>query len=206
MAKHSKYRVIRCIGTGGMGTVWLAEHTVMNRQVAIKVIRSDMLTRPGAADRFLREVRSAAKMHQHPNVVTAFDAEVVGDSCLLVMEYVPGQTLDELVKAGPLSGAEACQAVRDAARGLAHAHAAGLVHRDVKPHNLIRAADGVVKVLDFGLAGVLAGEVASSCGEQLTGAGMVCGTPDYIAPEQIADPHAADARADIYGLGCTLYH
>jgi uncharacterized protein (TIGR03067 family) len=122
------------------------------------------------------------------------------------MEYVPGQTLGERLEAGPLPVAEACRAVRDAARGLAHAHAHGLVHRDVKPHNLIRSADGTTKVLDFGLAGVGAGEVVAGSGDGLTGAGMVVGTPDYIAPEQIADPHAADARADIYGLGCTLYH
>jgi WD40 repeat protein len=202
---HPKYRVVRRLGAGGMGTVWLAEHAVMNRPVAVKVIRPDLLARPGAADRFLREVRAAAKLH-HPNIVTAYDAEPAGDSCLLVMEYVEGETLAERVKAGPLPAAEACRAVRDAARGLAHAHAAGLVHRDVKPHNLIRAADGTVKVLDFGLAGVGAGDGAARGGDGLTGAGMVAGTPDYIAPEQAADPHAADARADIYGLGCTLYH
>ena len=205
LAAHPKYRVLRRLGTGGMGTVWLAEHQVMNRPVAIKVIRPDLLARPGATGRFLREVRAAARLH-HPNIVTAFDAEPAGDSCLLVMEYVPGQTLGEQLEAGPLSVADACRAVRDAARGLAYAHAHGLVHRDVKPHNLIRSADGTTKVLDFGLAGVGAGEAVAAGGDGLTGAGMVVGTPDYIAPEQIADPHAADARADIYGLGCTLYH
>jgi uncharacterized protein (TIGR03067 family) len=205
LAGHPKYRVVRCLGIGGMGTVWLAEHEVMHRPVAIKLIRPDLLARPGATARFLREVRAAAKL-QHPNIVTAFDAESVGDSCLLVMEYVPGETLADRLKNGPLPVAEACQAIRDAARGLAHAHAAGLVHRDVKPHNLIRATDGTVKVLDFGLAGVGAGELVAADGEGLTGAGMVVGTPDYIAPEQIADPHSADARADIYGLGCTAYH
>src|SRR5207253_818704 len=152
------YEAVRLLGVGGMGTVWLAQHAVMNRQVAVKVIRPDLLAKPGATERFLREVRAAAKLH-HPNIVTAFDAEAVGDSCLLVMEYVPGETLGDRVKAGPLPVAEACRAVRDAARGLAHAHAAGLVHRDVKPHNLIReasrdaSAPGVVKVLDFGLTG-----------------------------------------------------
>jgi serine/threonine protein kinase/WD40 repeat protein len=205
LATHPKYRVLRRLGTGGMGTVWLAEHLVMNRPVAVKVIRPDLLARPGATGRFLREVRAAAKLH-HSNIVTAFDAEPAGDSCLLVMEYVPGQTLGERLEAGPLPVAEACRAVRDAARGLAHAHAAGLVHRDVKPHNLIRAGDGTTKVLDFGLAGVGAGETVAPASDGLTGAGMVVGTPDYIAPEQIADPHAADARADIYGLGYTLYH
>jgi uncharacterized protein (TIGR03067 family) len=211
LAAHPKYRPLRRLGTGGMGTVWLAEHQVMHRPVAVKVIRPDLLARPGATDRFLREVRAAARLH-HPNIVTAFDADPAGDSCLLVMEYVPGQTLGERLEAGPLPVAEALRAVRDAARGLAHAHAHGLVHRDIKPHNLIRTASpdasapGVVKVLDFGLAGVAANEGIAAGGAGLTGAGMVVGTPDYIAPEQIADPHAADARADIYGLGCTLYH
>jgi uncharacterized protein (TIGR03067 family) len=205
LVAHPKYRVVRRLGTGGMGTVWLAEHAVMNRLVAIKMIRPDLLAKPGATDRFLREVRAAAKLH-HPNIVTAFDAEPAGDSCLLVMEYVPGETLGNRLKVGPLPVAEACRAVRDAARGLAHAHAAGLVHRDVKPHNLILAADGTTKVLDFGLAGVVAGEAVAAHGEGLTGTGMVAGTPDYIAPEQAAAPHAADARSDVYGLGCTLYH
>src|SRR5262245_56598403 len=205
LAGHPKYRVRRRLGTGGMGTVWLAEHAVMNRLVAVKVIRPDLLAKPGASERFLREVRAAARLH-HPNIVTAFDAEPVGDSCLLVMEHVAGETLAERVKAGPLSIAEACRAAQDAARGLAHAHAAGLAHRDVKPANLISAADGTVKVLDFGLASVAAGEAIATAGGGLTGTGIVAGTPDYIAPEQIANSHAVDGRADIYGLGCTLYH
>jgi tRNA A-37 threonylcarbamoyl transferase component Bud32 len=205
LAGHAKYHVRRRLGTGGMGTVWLAEHAVMNRLVAVKVIRPDLLARPGATTRFLREVRAAAKLH-HPHIVTAFDAEPVGDSCLLVMEYVPGETLGDRVKAGPLPVAEACRAVRDAARGLAAAHSAGLVHRDVKPHNLIRDADGRTKVLDFGLAAVAAGEVVAAGGDGLSGTGLIAGTPDYIAPEQAAGPHTADARSDVYGLGCTLYH
>src|SRR5262245_41023180 len=190
LANHPKYRVVRQIAGGGMGSVWLAEHTVMNRPVAVKFIRPDLLARTGAAERFLREVRAAAKLH-HPNIVTAFDAERVGDSCLLVMEYVSGQTLGELVQSGPLPIAEACRAIRDAARGLAAAHKAGLVHRDVKPHNLIRDTDGTTKVLDFGLAGVVAGEVVAAKGEGLTGVGMIVGTPAYIAPEQITDPRSA---------------
>src|SRR5262249_253713 len=190
LADHPKYRVIRRLGTGGMGSVWLAEHTVMHREVAVKVIRPDLLAKPGATERFLREVRAAGKLH-HPNIVTAHDAESVGDSCLLVMEYVPGDTLGDRVKSGPLPVVDACRAVQDAARGLAHAHAAGLVHRDVKPHNLIRAADGTTKVLDFGLAAVGAGEGIPASGDGLTRAGMVVGTPGHIAPQQIPDPHPA---------------
>lgn len=205
LAGQAKYTPMRRLGAGGMGAVWLAQHAVMNRAVAVKVIRPDLLARPGATERFLREVRAVAQLH-HPNIVTAFDAEPAGDSCLLVMEYVEGETLAEIVQRGPLPVAEACRAARDAARGLAHAHGLGLVHRDVKPHNLIRTADGATKVLDFGLAGVGAGGPDAASGDGMTGAGMVAGTPDYLAPEQAADAHAADARADVYGLGCTLYH
>src|SRR5205814_4997818 len=172
----------------GMGSVWPAEHAVMRRPVALKVIRPEFLSRPGAAERFTREVRAAAKLH-HPHIVTAFDAEEVGGMHFLVMEYVEGQTLADRLAAGPLPAAEACRAVRDAARGLAHAHAHGLTHRDVKPSNLIRTPAGLTKVLDFGLATAEAG-----CGEGLTGQNMVVGTPDYIAPEQAVEAHAADAR------------
>jgi hypothetical protein len=198
LAGHPKYRVVRPLGFGGMGTVWLAEHTVMGRVVALKVVRPEWLARPGAAERFQREVRAAAKL-KHEHIATAYDAEQVGDRHFLVMEYVPGESLHDALRRGPLPAAEACRAVRDAARGLAHAHAAGLVHRDVKPGNLIRTPDGMTKVLDFGLV-----SVAEPEGSALTGENLVMGTPDYIAPEQ-AD-RAADARSDIYALGCTLYH
>ena len=200
LAGHPKYRVLRRLGVGGMGSVWLAEHTVMNRLVAVKVIRQDVLVRPKVVERFMREVRAAAKL-QHPNIVTAFDAEQANGSCLLAMEYVPGETLAEAVLAGPLTAVDACRAVRDAAHGLAHAHAAGLVHRDVKPSNLIRTLDGTTKVLDFGLVVAAVDREAG-----LTGENMVMGTPDYIAPEQAEDARTADARSDVYSLGCTLYH
>ena len=198
LARHPRYRLVRPLGTGGMGVVWLAEHTVMGRAVALKVIHPAHLTRPGAVERFRREGRAAARLN-HANIVTAFDADEAGGTHFLVMEYVPGETLLEVVRRGALSVGEACRAVRDAARGLAHAHAAGLVHRDIKPGNLIRTPDGTVKVLDFGL-------VAAGAGEELTGESVSMGTPDYIAPEQAVDASAAGARSDIYALGCTLYH
>jgi WD40 repeat protein/aminoglycoside phosphotransferase (APT) family kinase protein len=197
LAGHPKYRVIRLLGQGGMGAVWLCEHLIMGRLVAVKVIRSDVLGHAEAAGRFLKEVRAAARL-SHNNIVAAFDAEPAGPSHLLVLEYVEGRTLAEEVAAGPLPVADACGAALDAARGLASAHATGLVHRDIKPGNLIRDPSGAVKVLDFGLAGVGAGE------HEL--AGVVMGTLDYMAPEQAEGPARADARSDIYSLGCTLYH
>ncbi len=196
---HSRYRVVRLLGYGGMGNVWLAEHLVMGRPVALKVIRPELLVKAGTLERFQREMQVAAKLN-HPNIAHAYDAEQIGDSHFLVMEYVAGQTLFERVKAGPLPITAACQAVRDAALGLAHAHAAGLVHRDVKPGNLIQTDEGTVKVLDFGLA------ISAEADSSLTAENLVMGTPDYVAPEQAEDPHAADARSDIYSLGCSLYH
>lgn len=199
LVAHSRYKLVRRLGAGGMGDVWLAEHAVMGRPVALKVIRPEFLARPGAVERFRREVRAVAALH-HPNIVAAFAADEADGTHFLVMEYVDGEALSEVVRRGPLPVADACRAVRDAARGLAHAHAAGLVHRDIKPANLIRATDGATKVLDFGLVG--AGEETAG----LTGANMVMGTPDYIAPEQATDARSADARSDVYSLGCTLYH
>jgi hypothetical protein len=197
---HPRYQPVRLLGQGGMGSVWLARHAVMDRPVAIKVIRPECRDLPAAVSRFVREIRAAAGL-KSPHIVTAYDAEAVDGTCLLVMEYVPGRNLAEMVEDGPLSETEACRAVRDAARGLAVAHAAGFVHRDVKPSNLIRTPDGVTKVLDFGL-------VASPTDDWLSPspAGLVLGTPDYMAPEQAGNPAGADARSDIYALGCTLYH
>ncbi|MCB9941824.1 MAG: protein kinase [Planctomycetaceae bacterium] len=199
LLEHGRYRVIRPLGSGAMGTVWLAEHMVMQRLVALKVMRPEWIGKAGALERFSREVHAAAKL-KHINVVDAYDAEHIGDTLFLVAEYVDGETLAELLLDGSLPVTEACRAVRDAACGLAHAHDAGLVHRDVKPSNLIRSRTGVVKVLDFGLVMAFRG------GSSLTGANMLVGTPDYVAPEQAEDPTRADARSDLYSLGCTLYH
>src|SRR5581483_8080916 len=157
---------------------------------------------PEAVERFGREVKAAAKL-DHPNIVKAYDAERAGDLQLLAMEYVEGLSLaDVLAKKGPLPIPNACHYVRQAALGLQHAHEKGMVHRDLKPHNLMLTPKGVVKILDFGLA-KLVSERQKQGG--LTHDNAVMGTPQYLAPEQATDSKSADIRADIYALGCTLY-
>ncbi len=224
---HPRYRIVELIGRGGMGNVYRAEHRLMNRPVAIKLINSQLIRQPQAVERFRREVQAAAKL-THSNIVTAYDAEQAGDVHFLVMEFVEGTDLASVVKhRGPMSVAEACECIRQAAEGLQHAHEKGMVHRDIKPHNLMLSAEGQVRILDFGLAGfatetALGSHVRQNVGDthvvppsgdggydanaaHLTTAGSVMGTPDYIAPEQAKDAHSADIRADIYSLGCTLH-
>ncbi|MCA9049121.1 MAG: protein kinase [Planctomycetaceae bacterium] len=196
---HPGYRLIRELGRGGMGSVWLAEHLVLDRMVALKMLHADRLAGTGNMDRFHREIRAAAKLN-HPHIAAAYNAEQIGDSHVLVMEYVEGRTLAEILQSGPPPIEDACSAVRDAALGLMSAHAANLVHRDIKPGNLIRTPGGIVKILDFGL--VTSADTTSA----LTAPNLVMGTPDYISPEQALNPHTGDARSDIYSLGCTFFH
>lgn len=195
------YVLLERLGQGGMGQVFKARHQVMNRIVALKVIRAERLGNVEAIARFRREIQSAAQV-AHTHIVLAHDAGQVGDQHFLVMEYIEGVDLARLVKkTGPLPVAQACDYVRQAALGLQHAHERGLVHRDVKPSNLLVSADGVVKVLDLGLARPL----LPQGGHDITRSGAVVGSPDYLAPEQARDAHDVDIRADIYSLGCTLY-
>jgi tRNA A-37 threonylcarbamoyl transferase component Bud32 len=213
LARHSKYRVLELLGAGGMGTVYRAEHQLMERAVALKVIKRSLTDNPSMVERFRREVKAAARL-THPNIVTAYDADQVADTHFLVMEYVEGASLARLVaEKGRLPVAQACDCVRQTALGMQHAFEKGMVHRDIKPQNLMLTPDGQVKILDFGLArfamettpaGALLAEAPSE-GDSLTQVGTVVGTPDYIAPEQARDAHTADIRADIYSLGCTLY-
>ena len=219
LLNHPRYNIIGPVGHGGMGDVFRAEHRLMERTVALKVIKQEIFRRPEVVQRFQREVTTAAKL-SHPNIVTAYDAEQAGDVHYLVMEYVPGDNLSDVVKRdGPLDIAKACNFVMQAANGLQHAHEAGMVHRDIKPHNLMVTSDGQVKILDFGLATLTEAALPNEDNNEapprntehgtspaLTSAGSMMGTPDFISPEQASDARAADIRSDIYSLGCTLYY
>ncbi len=202
LADHPRYRVLERLGAGGMGVVYRATHRVMNRAVALKVIHRRLSDRPDFVEQFRREVQAVALL-AHPNIVTAHDADRAGDLHFLVMEQVEGITLDRLAERdGPLPIQLACECVRQTALGLQHAHERGMVHRDVKPGNIILTPTMTAKVLDFGLARLAADEVTA---ETASGSALLVGTPDYVAPEQARDPGAANASADVYGLGCTLY-
>jgi hypothetical protein len=195
------YEILGKLGKGGMGAVYRARHIELGRVVALKVLPVDQMDEVRVA-RFRKEVRAIGQL-DHPNIVVAYDAGVAHGVHFLVMELVDGQDLARVIERHiRLCPADACEAVRQAAVALQHAFERGLVHRDVKPNNLMLDRDGRVRLLDLGLARVT-GEAA---GDALTAQGMVIGTADYLAPEQWDRPHAADTRADVYGLGCTLYH
>ncbi|HET6423105.1 MAG TPA: serine/threonine-protein kinase, partial [Planctomycetaceae bacterium] len=204
----SKYKLLSLLGKGGMSSVFLAEHTLMRRRCAIKVLPHKRVADSSYLARFHREAQAVASL-DHPNIVRAYDVdhqtERDTDIHFLVMEYVEGQSLQELVgRSGPCPLVDAVDYVRQAAIGLSHAHQAGLVHRDIKPGNLLRDQHGVVKILDLGLA-----RFFDNQGEEqaltIQHDEKVLGTADYLAPEQALDSHSVDARADIYSLGCTLY-
>ena len=199
-----EYLLLEQLGEGGMGTVYKARHRLMNRLVALKVIRKTMVANQDSIKRFRREIEAVAKL-AHPNVVMAYDAKEGAGNQFFVMEYVEGTNLTNLVKRqGPVSVALACEIIRQAALGLQHAHEHGLVHRDIKPSNLLLSArDNTVKVLDLGLARLQAED--GQANSELTQTGMVMGTPDFMAPEQATNPHDVDIRADIYSLGATLF-
>jgi formylglycine-generating enzyme required for sulfatase activity/anti-sigma factor RsiW len=202
LAHHPKFRIVRELGRGGMGVVYEAEQTLMERKVAIKVINPTVLEHPEALARFHAEVRAAGKLG-HDNIVRAYDAEQAGNLHLLVMEFVEGITLAQLVEQkGPLPVAQACRFLHHAALGLQHAFEKGMAHRDVKPHNLMLSREGRVKVLDFGLARLREQRAGA---QVLTQMDSFMGTPDYVAPEQATDARTADTRSDVYSLGCTLY-
>lgn len=199
------YRILDKIGSGGMGQVYLAEHIHLHRRVAIKVLPPKLSGDKVWVERFYREARAAAAL-DHPNVVRAYDVSCENGTNFLVLEYIQGRSfIDILVEAGGrLPVAEACGYVIQAAIGLQHAHDKGISHRDIKPSNLIVNPEGVVKILDMGLAKFFQNSQCRSI--ETPESGMVMGTTDYIAPEQAVACSLADHRADIYSLGATLYH
>src|SRR5438067_3283118 len=196
LANHPRYRVLQLLGSGGMGSVYKAEHRVMERPVALKVLNPRLIANVKALQRFQQEVKAAARL-AHPNIVTAHDADEAGGVHFLVMEHVEGQSLAEFVeKHGRMSVPRACECIRQAALGLQHAFEKGMVHRDIKPHNLMLNPQGRVKILDFGLARFAseregAAPLTDAAGPKapggLTQSGMLMGTPDYLSPEQATD-------------------
>jgi serine/threonine-protein kinase len=197
-----KYRILRLIGSGGMSTVYLAEHRVMHRQRAIKVLPQRRVNDSSYLARFHLEAQATAQL-DHPNIVRCYDVDNEGDTHYIVMEFIEGKDLNTIVKQeGPLSLELACNYIAQSAEGLSHAHECGLIHRDVKPANLLVDTRGIVKILDLGLALFSDNERASLTVEHNEN---VLGTADYLAPEQAVNSHKVDHKADIYGLGCSLY-
>jgi eukaryotic-like serine/threonine-protein kinase len=200
-----QYRILDELGRGGMGRVYKAVHLAMGRFVALKMISPALTQTERARELFQREVRAAGRLH-HPNIVTFYDAHTSGDRCYLVMEFVDGPNLSQLVREqGPLPVEQACEYIRQAAVGLEYAHAQGLIHRDIKPSNLLvqqTTTGPQVKMLDFGLSLATAGDLPAAGQAPNT----VLGTPDYVSPDQIKSQHDVDGRSDLYSLGCTFFY
>jgi serine/threonine protein kinase len=198
-----KYKLLERVGVGGMGQVFLAEHMFMKRRVAVKVLPPAKAEHPAALGRFYREARAAGSL-EHPNVVRTHDIDQDGDLHFIVMEYVDGPNLLEVVKKfGPLDIGRAVHYIHQIALGLDYAFRTGIIHRDIKPGNILIDRHGTAKLLDMGLARFYRDQT-----DPLTAKyddKIVLGTADYVAPEQVANSHAVDIRADVYSLGASLY-
>lgn len=193
-----RFEIMRELGRGGMGVVFEAQDTLLGRRVAIKVRSKSVGDEAQDVERYLREARAVASL-QHPHVVAAYEADVVDEHYLIVLELMSGGSLQDQLKHGPLPCGAATMAVVQACRGLAAAHRAGIIHRDIKPSNLLRTEDGTVKLADFGLA-----RPSEPSGTTMTGVGSVLGTPQYMSPEQCRSERA-DERSDLYSLGATYF-
>lgn len=203
----NKYKVLDLLGQGGMGAVYLCEHMLMRRLVALKVLPQEKLSSPGALERFQREARAIATLDD-PNIVHAYDMDREDDMYFMVMEYVDGPSLEVLVgkhyKNQGMDPIRAAHYISQAAMGLQHAHEMGWVHRDIKPANLLIDRTGTIKILDLGLSRLFKPEEDEQLTKKYDG-GYVLGTADYIAPEQALNVSGVDIRADIYSLGGTFY-
>ncbi|MCA9081171.1 MAG: protein kinase, partial [Planctomycetaceae bacterium] len=202
-----RYRLLDLLGRGEMSSIYKAEHVRMKRRCAIKVLPANKVKDTSYLGRFHREAEAVAAL-DHPNIVRAYDVDMEVEAGteihFLVMEYVEGSDLEHLQeREGPFDLVTAAEYIRQAAEGLSHAHQAGLIHRDIKPGNLLVDHKGTVKLLDLGLARFFNQTEEESL--TIKHDEKVLGTADYLAPEQAVDSHAVDARADIYSLGCTLY-
>ncbi|MCZ2344287.1 MAG: serine/threonine protein kinase [Bacteroidales bacterium] len=197
-----KYRLLELLGVGGMGAVYLCEHMFMKRLVALKVLPIEKMGDPSALARFYREAQAVAAM-DHPNIVRAYDIDKFESMHFLVMEYVDGTSIQEIVaRHGPIAPERIANYAAQAALGLQHAHELGLVHRDIKPGNLLLERSGVIKILDMGLARFF--DRKSDNLTEKFDQNCVLGTADYLAPEQ-AVTNVVDIRADIYALGGSMY-
>ena len=197
-ALQGRYEVSKLLGRGGMAVVFLAQDLALERQVAIKVLPPEMSHDPRLIPRFLQEAKTAAKL-DHPNIIPIYRVESEAGLVYFVMKYVTGHSLDQLIDQGPVPFDTARRILREAALALGHAHKRGIVHRDVKPANIMLEADGRVVLTDFGISKALEG------GSGLTGTGNIIGTPHYMAPEQ-AKGLEVDGRADQYSLGVVGHH
>ena len=199
-----EYNIVKPLGAGGMGHVYLGQHTKLNRPVAIKFIADHRRWDTTMHERFESEMSLIGGL-KHPNIVVAHDAREVDGLAVLVTEYIDGMTVSEILKrTGKLETADACKIIGEVCEALSYIDSQGLVHRDIKPSNVMIDSDGTVKLLDLGLARLQASDDLNGSPE-FTATGQAMGTADYVAPEQVNDSRNVDIRADIYGLGCTFY-
>jgi serine/threonine protein kinase len=204
-----KYQVLEKLGSGRFGSVYLCAHKPSRRRVAVKILPTSLAEDPGWLERFYREARAIAGM-DHANIVHAYDIDQDNKVHFLVMEYVDGSSLEHIVdRGGPMALTRAAHYIRQAALGLQHIHEMGIVHRDIKPADILVDRSGTVKIIDLGLCRFVGGETETEIPRHpYVGLSpyQVLGTPDYIAPEQVLDPSGVDIRADIYSLGATFYY